>query len=626
MMNGCSRITRRAMIKAGLWTSSAVTAHALLKGFPTSGADENVHQPLSIDPNKVPVSRFGSYYAISKRTRPRGSPEQTPAESFYVRCLQDFDVTPSEMFRIELVRQGASVEPAAEATPGLLTLKTGDGGIVEFCLSDLDVIRVRGTGCGLRLHMIHNSYGYAVRHTADTWEAMPSAFSPRIQVQRRAGTMRVDAPWTDDAGHAECGRAIFEFEPSGSAGFECSLHYYDATPRRDIADGPFASAVAAVESEFEEWAAHLPQLALEFDPARKLAAYVLWSATVGPRGLYRTHAIWGSKNWMTRIWSWDHCFVALGLANAHPELAWQQFIIFQDMQDPASGMLADWMTTVQRCWLSTKNPVHGWALGHLLRIMPQAITDERLREAYGPLSRWTMFWERERNLDGDGLPCILNPNESFDNTTENTLGGPVKPPETATYLVLQMEVLADVAGRLGYSKEALQWRERSETLLRTMLRVLWDDERKQFVSRRVGDGYVGPGDCVFPFVPLLLGRRLPETIRQALVEGLARPGRFITPYGLASEALSSPRYDGASYVKGPVWAPPNTFISEGLAAIGQEALAAEIRWSFCGACLKGGMSENFDARTGSHRGDPSYTWTAAMYLWLASSANRLIPS
>ncbi len=42
---------------------------------------------------------------------------------------------------------------------------------------------------------------------------------------------------------------------------------------------------------------------------------------LGPRGLYRTPVAWASKSWMNRIWSWDHCFAALGIAPLDPELA-----------------------------------------------------------------------------------------------------------------------------------------------------------------------------------------------------------------------------------------------------------------------------------------------------------------
>jgi hypothetical protein len=451
------------------------------------------------------------------------------------------------------------------------------------------------------------------------WEAILGATTPRFQVHRLAGAMRVDAPWFDD-GNTACRHVTFEFEPGSADTFECQLHYYDSVAHLAPLDVPFDRAVAAVEREFDDWAARIPSLPPAFEPGRKLAAYVLWSETVGPHGLYRTPVVWCSKGMGgNTIFSWDHCFAAIGLAEAHPELAWQQFMILRDMQDPTSGMLCDSMTNIRRSWYCTKSPIHGWTLGHLLRVMPQVIFDDRLREAYGCLRLWTQFWLTERNLDGDGLPCILHPNESFDNTTANTLEGAVKPPEIAAFLVLQTEVLADVAERLGYAGEARQWRSRSEGLLQTMLRLLWDNNRHQFVARRVGDGRVGSGDCLFNYVPLLLGKRLPEPVRRALVEGLTRPGRFLTPFGLASEALDSPRYNENSYVKGPIWAPPNTFISEGLASIGEGVLAIKIREGFCTACLKGGMCEHFNSRNGAPVGpESSYIWTAAMYLWLGS--------
>ncbi|MEO6829487.1 MAG: hypothetical protein ABI164_06720, partial [Acidobacteriaceae bacterium] len=113
------------------------------------------------------------------------------------------------------------------------------------------------------------------------------------------------------------------------------------------------------------------------------------------------------------------------------------YMIFQQMQDPVSGMLADSMSNIKRSWLCTKDPVHGWTLKHLMNLMPQAITRQRLQEAYGPLRHWTEFWIKDRNFDGDGLPCIIHPNESFDNTTNNTIGGPAKPPNPDSYKLLE---------------------------------------------------------------------------------------------------------------------------------------------------------------------------------------------
>jgi hypothetical protein len=351
--------------------------------------------------------------------------------------------------------------------------------------------------------------------------------------------MQVDAPWVDDLQHVQCDKAILTFGPANGEPFECTLQFYEGVPRPCIVNLSFDQAVVSVESEFEEWAARIPALQLEFEPMRRLAAYVLWSSTIAPRGLYRRPVVWGSKNWATRIWSWDHCFAAIGLANSHPDFAWQQFMIFRDMQDPLSGMLADSMSTIKRSWFCTKDPVHGWALGHLMRIMHQNVTEERLREVYGPLSLWTNYWVKYRNLGGDGLPCIIHPDESFDNTTSNTIDGAAKAPEIATYLALQMDVLSEVAGKLGYSSDARRWREQSDALVQTLVRVLWDSQRERFVSKRVRDGYVGPGDCILQFMPLLLGKRLPVAIQQALITVLQTPGRFLTPFGFSTEALTS---------------------------------------------------------------------------------------
>ena len=40
-----------------------------------------------------------------------------------------------------------------------------------------------------------------------------------------------------------------------------------------------------------------------------------------------------SKNWMTNVWSWDHCFNAMALCRDHPSLAWDQWMIMADFQD-----------------------------------------------------------------------------------------------------------------------------------------------------------------------------------------------------------------------------------------------------------------------------------------------------
>ena len=156
-------------------------------------------------------------------------------------------------------------------------------------------------------------------------------------------------------------------------------------------------------------------------------------------------------------------------------------------------------------------------------------------------------------------------------------------------------------------------------MIRSLIQELWSTAEQRFVTKRVKTNETGPGDSILAFIPLLLGKRLPAPIRTSLIAGLQTPGRFLTPFGFSTEALTSPLYNGNTYVKGPVWAPMNVFLSEALEKLGEVSFARTVRTRFLDACLHAGMSEHFDAKTGAAQGDPVYIWTSAMYLYLNRS-------
>ena len=624
MPSNTSRLTRRDLLGAGALAGAALSLRSIAsqETHPNPAVAGRPVPPPSQpwDPNRVPLSRSGSYLTVSRRFWSFNPSEGVEAGEFYLRCLQD-DPTPPEMFRLEMLVDGKPVTPVAESTAARYALRSGNA-LLEFCIADLDTIRIRGSGCSLRLHAVMRGYGNAFPVRDGVWRIMPDPVRSAIEITRLRGGMEVDAPWVDRTFSVQCDRASILLHEQGEPSFESSLHFFQAAPRGDRHGVSFDDAVRAVEAEFDAWSNHQAPLSSPYDSSRRLALYVLWSSTVAPRGLYVRPVVWCSKNWMARIWSWDHCFVALGLAQSHPALAWEQFALFRDMQDPVTGMLADSFSNVQRSWWCTKNPVHGWTLSRLLRLMPASITKEHLRQVYVPLQQWTEFWMRERDLDGDGLPCIVHPDESFDNTTSNDLGGPSKPPEIATYLALQMQTLADVARRLGDPAAARRWTGERDRLITAMTRILWEPDRRRFVSRRVGDGHTATGDCLLAYMPLMLGTLLPPEIRQVLLQGLKRPGGFLTPYGFSTEALDSPRYDGNSYVKGPVWAPLNLFLIDALDEAGESALARQVQSGFCDIAARSGMSEHFDAKNGSPQGDFVYNWTAALFLLLGTENAR----
>ena len=326
-----------------------------------------------------------------------------------------------------------------------------------------------------------------------------------------------------------------------------------------------------------------------------------------------------SKNAMASIWSWDNCFNALALARHAPDLAWDQLMVMVDLQDP-SGALPDLANDRFVSWSFCKPPVYGWALARLAQV-PGLLTPARLAEIYEPLCRVTEWWFRHRDDNGDDMPQYNHGNESgWDNSTVFRALPPIDVPDLAAYLVLQMEFLAYAAAELGREDESRRWQARSARLLQQMLDLFWRGDR--FVARQSLTGEEIDCDSLLLFVPLLLGRRLPEAVVAALVARLRRPGHFLTAHGLASESTASPYYEPDGYWRGPLWGAPTVMLVEGVAAVGETALAADLRRRFCALVAERGLAENYDAITGAPLRDRAFTWTASAFLLLAAELGQ----
>jgi len=364
--------------------------------------------------------------------------------------------------------------------------------------------------------------------------------------------------------------------------------------------------------DFERFRLCYPPAPAEYAQAAELAAYVNWASVVSPRGLLKRPAMLMSKNWMTNVWSWDHCFNAMALSYGAPDLAWDQMMVIFDQQQP-NGQLPDSINDADVVLNFVKPPVHGWTLRHMLTASPH-IGEPHLAELYPKLARWTDWWFTYRNPDGDGLPQYHHGNDSgWDNGTVFDAGFPVKGADLAAFLVLQMDVLAEVAARLGKPAEAEAWQRRADGLLERMLARLWRGDR--FVSPRAGDWVIAErSDSVFNCLSLVLGQRLPLPVRRQLVMNLQR---YLTPYGPATEHIRSPLYEDDGYWRGPIWAPSTLLLVDGLRACGETALAAGVARRFCDLAKQSGFAENYNARTGEPLRDRAYTWTSSVFLILA---------
>lgn len=367
-----------------------------------------------------------------------------------------------------------------------------------------------------------------------------------------------------------------------------------------------------LKKQFEDFHASMPSVPEDYEGAAKLASYVDWSSIVAGEGFLTRDAMYMSKNWMCNTWAWDHVFNAIALAYKNPKAAWDQLMLLFDLQDP-TGRIPDSVNNFRIDWNYCKPPVHGWALSRMMKVME--LSSEQMAEAYDKLEKWTNWWLNYRDHDQDGICEYTHGYDSgWDNATAFRQAPLVEVPDLQTYLILQMDTLAELAGKLGRKVEEQSWRERSEKMLKAMIVHCFQDGKP--VAKESGSHQIIDSDSLILYIPVMLGERLPEEIRRNLLEVL-RSDHFLTKYGYATENPQSPKYEADGYWLGPIWAPSTLLILDGLEACGERELAYKVAKRFCDMVRENGYAENFNALTGEGLRDLAYTWTPSVFLILA---------
>lgn len=267
-----------------------------------------------------------------------------------------------------------------------------------------------------------------------------------------------------------------------------------------------------------------------------------------------------------------------------------------------SGRLPDYINDRFAYFAFTKPPVHGWTFAQLGTDNPAQVL------------RWLSL-QADNWLSGpswNGLPAYRHGNDAgWDNATPFAEGAPLVTPDLATFLILQLQEIARLQATLG--QDAAPSLARAEALTEALLTHLWTGEG--FIARHLYGRPVTTGQSLLLNLPLLLGPRLPQAMRQRLIANL---GDHLTEWGLATEAPTSALYRANGYWRGPIWAPTTALFIDALDRCGEKLMADDIARRFLRLCETSGMAENFDALTGEGLHDPAFAWTSATYLRLAA--------
>jgi glycogen debranching enzyme len=555
-----------------------------------------------LDLARVPFSRNGSYTAFSHL------PKGPMGEGLYLRSVHGF--VDRDLLLVELTDGETAVPFRETAHPGSLRLDA-QSGFVEICISEPNVLRLHGHGVGLRLTKPQDAEGFAFQHDPIHWEFNAWRQDIRFMLTIQKGNLHVATDWDKTISR----KVAIEFTPAASTKeFEGVMEEFRGTWHPRDYPGSFQDATDTVNHEYRQWLARMPTVPPEFQAAAELAAYQNWSAIVAPQEILRRPAMLMSKNWMASVWTWDPCFNAMALLRSDLRTAWDQYLVMFDQQT-SDGDLPDQLNDRGSTWAFNKPPIHGWALAWMMK-HGEGLDRQRLAEVYAPLSRWTDWFFQFRDDDRDGLPEYDHGNDTgWDNSTVFRTGPHAETPDLASFLVIQMQTLSEIAHRLGREAESKQWKLRADHLLSNLLAAFW--KNGHFVALRPMDHSVIESDSLLLYLPIVLGKQLPPEIRSAMIADLKKEGLFLTSNGLATERLTSPYYQSKGYWRGPIWAPSTMIIVDGLEAAGEKDFARELKLRFCRMAAKNGFAENYDAVSGEAQDDPAYTWTSSVFLIFA---------
>jgi hypothetical protein len=551
----------------------------------------------------IPFSYAGSWFCISP----------VVGEKTYARRLHLVSHQSGLHAVLQFVpmHRGRALDPPVSASPARLAW-VGEPGRVELAYETADTVRLRGHGLGLAIRaslttLTPFSGTYFYRDPVDgAYVFADYGTGRRYRVTLLAGA--ATATGEEALGTRERGVTVRGDEP-----WEIAIEEFDSARPPYRSSLTFDEIVKAAEAEFTTFVDAVAPWRGPQTPAAELAAYVLWSATVRPAGFVTRPAVLMSKHWMNKVWSWDHCFNALALADGLPELAWHQFRVVFDHQD-AAGALPDSITHSEVLYNFVKPPIHGWALRRLRRQLPP-VDDVELVATYEAISRWTTFWLTTRRRPDEDLPHYQHGNDSgWDNASTFDPHRVVQSADLAAFLVLQLRELAELAKMLGRDGDRAQWTAAAERLCSAMLEHLWTGER--FAARSATTGRTWTSNSLLDVMAIVLGDELPATLRDTLAE---RIRSHLTAFGPATELPTSPQYEADGYWRGPIWAPATILIEDGLRRAGHTELADDISARFRMLCERSGFAENFDAHTGAGLRDRAYTWTASAYLILAAA-------
>ena len=339
-------------------------------------------------------------------------------------------------------------------------------------------------------------------------------------------------------------------------------------------------------------------------------------------------------------WYWDSCFNAIVWRRFEPDRARRELesLLAAQRQDGFIGHTIFWNTPLRGVRRFTYN-VTSRNAPMTASIQPPtlafawsiAVGDPSLVPGIVAHHRWL---ERNRDLDGDGLLWIVQPDESgLDASPQFDAVWGRRAHDLPGYLLLvrrnrrlgyDLRRIVDAGGPVCCEVMTNVWYSLSRSALGLPSLTEAIVERMYVESAGLFRPLVRPAPRQLPAVtwaalsPLALPD-LPDVIGRRLVEQhLLEPGEFWLPVPPPSVPASEPtfsvndvgRFGVRRYWRGPTWINAAWLLWLGLVRLGYDGPAAELERRVWGAVETSGLREYYDPCTGRGMGAVDFAWSS----------------
>lgn len=261
-----------------------------------------------------------------------------------------------------------------------------------------------------------------------------------------------------------------------------------------------------------------------------------------------------------------------------------------------------------------------------------------LAEVYPALVRWSQWWLKARDGNGNGLlewgdglgvygsarlETGWDDTPHFDGVEMAGTQMTADAVDLNALWSLDALYLAKIAAALGDQAAARQHMEAHRSMNQRINDRLWNEELGIYCSRDWKDAPDGQPSFLaritpMNFYPLACGAATGERAERLLAY-LYRDDKFWGEWMLPTLPFDDPAWRTQHYWRGHVWPPPNYIVWEGVRQFADSAHRAEFARRSVKLFMKGWneariCSENYRSDTGAPASHPHYTWGALLPL------------